>query len=75
MKQMEGLILSRRMNESAVIDLRKWGLGLIHVGVIEIRGDKARLKFSGDRNIPMHREEVFEAIERHHPRPPSEVAT
>jgi sRNA-binding carbon storage regulator CsrA len=61
---MEGLCFSRKKNEIAVIDLRKYGLGLIEVMPIEIRGGKARLMFSGDRSIPIHRKEVFEEIER-----------
>jgi carbon storage regulator len=58
------LVLARKRNESVVIDLRKFGLGLVEVTNIEQRGDKTRLGFKGDKRIPINRREVFEAIER-----------
>lgn len=62
------LVVSRK-NEAVIIDLRKWGLGLITVQHIENRGDKCRLGFEADKQIPVHREEVYEAIERQNDRP------
>lgn len=51
------LVLSRKKNESIVID------GRIKVTVIEIRGDKVRLGVDADKDIPVHRSEVQEAID------------
>jgi carbon storage regulator len=50
------LVLSRKNNESIVINNN------IKVTVVEIRGDKVRLGIVAPRDIPVHREEVFEAI-------------
>lgn len=50
------LVLSRKKNESIVIDER------IVITVIEIRGDKVRLGIEAPAEIPVHRQEVFEAI-------------
>lgn len=58
------LVVARKRNESVVIDLRKFGLGLIEVTNIEIRGDKTRIGVRADKRIPINRREVFEAIER-----------
>ncbi len=52
------LVLSRRPNESIVINDK------IVVTVIEIRGDKVRLGIEAPRDVPIHRSEVFEAIQR-----------
>jgi carbon storage regulator len=51
------LVLSRKVGESVVID------GEIVVRVVEITGDKCRLGFEADPSIPIHRQEVQEAIE------------
>lgn len=58
------LVLSRHVNEKLVVDLRKHGLGIVNVVVVEIRGDKVRIGIEADSEIPVHRLEVFEAIER-----------
>ncbi|MFN9373470.1 MAG: carbon storage regulator CsrA [Planctomycetaceae bacterium] len=50
------LVLSRKKNESIVID------GKIVVTVVEIKGDKVRLGISAPSEVPVHRSEVFEAI-------------
>jgi carbon storage regulator len=52
------LVLSRKANESIVIDEG------IEVTVLDIRGDKVRLGFVTPREMPIHRREVWEAIER-----------
>lgn len=52
------LCLSRKRNESIVINDN------IVVTVVEIRGDKVRLGIEAPKQIPVHRREVFEAIER-----------
>lgn len=58
------MVLSRKKNAKVVIDLRKFGLGLASIVVVEIRGDKVRLGFEFPADVPVHRMEVFEAIER-----------
>ena len=60
---MEGLVLLRKKDEIAVIDLRKFGLGLIEVLAAEFRNGGVRLLFIARRDIPIHRKEVFDAIE------------
>ncbi|REJ72281.1 MAG: carbon storage regulator [Planctomycetota bacterium] len=52
------LVLSRKKNESIIIDDR------ITVTVVEIRGDKVRLGIEAPREVPIHRSEVYEAIRR-----------
>lgn len=51
------LVLSRRKDESIVIDDR------IVVTVVEIRGDKCRLGISADRSVSVHRQEVWAMIQ------------
>ena len=53
------LVLSRKKGESIVIN------NSIVVEVIEIRGDKVRLGVEAPKEIPVHRNEVHEAIQRH----------
>ena len=53
------LVLSRKKNESIII-----ADGLITITVIEMRGDKVRLGIKAPKDIPVHRDEVFEAIRR-----------
>jgi carbon storage regulator len=52
------LVLSRKRNESIVIDDR------IKIVVVEIRGDKVRLGVEAPREVPVHRQEVYDAIKR-----------
>lgn len=52
------LVLSRKKDEKIVIDDR------ITITVVEIRGDKVRLGIDAPREVPIHREEVHEAIKR-----------
>ena len=49
------LVLSRKKNESIVIDDN------IVITIIEIRGDKVRLGIEAPREMSVHREEVYEA--------------
>ena len=65
------LVLSRKKNDSIVIDLRDVDLSripkdqrIIRVVTVEIRGDKVRNGVEANKDIPVHREEVFNAIER-----------
>ena len=52
------LVLSRKKNESIGIN------NDITIVVVEIRGDKVRLGIDAPREIPVHRQEVFDAIQR-----------
>jgi carbon storage regulator len=52
------LVLSRKKNESIVIDER------IVITVVEVRGDKVRLGIEAPRDVPIHRSEVYEALRR-----------
>lgn len=58
------LVLSRKKNESIII------AGDIVITVVEVRGDKVRLGIEAPKDVPVHREEVYEAI--HGPRPKSQ---
>ena len=52
------LVLSRKKNESIVID------GAVKITVVEVRGDKVRLGIEAPREVPIHRSEVYDAIRR-----------
>lgn len=52
------LVLSRKKNESIVIN------NDITIVVVEIRGDKVRLGVEAPKEVPVHRREVFDAIQR-----------
>lgn len=52
------LVLSRKKNESIVIN------DDITIVVVEIRGDKVRLGIEAPKEVPVHRREVYEAIQR-----------
>ena len=62
------LVLSRKRNESIVID------GNIVVTVVDIRGDKVRLGIEAPKDVPIHRSEVYEAIKRAIAESPDEEA-
>lgn len=55
------LVLSRKKNESIVINSD------VIITVIEIRGDKVRLGIVAPKDVPVHRQEVYEAIHGHRP--------
>ncbi|HBI46653.1 MAG TPA: carbon storage regulator [Planctomycetales bacterium] len=50
------LVLSRKLNEKIVIN------NVVTVTVVEIRGDKVRLGIVAPKDVPVHRQEVYEAI-------------
>jgi carbon storage regulator len=50
------LVLSRKTDESIFIG------DDIEVMIVEIRGDKVRLGVKAPANLPVHRQEVYEAI-------------
>lgn len=59
------LVLSRLLGESIVV-----GDDII-VTIMEIRGDKVRLGINAPPDIPVHRQEVYDAIQRANLRPGS----
>ena len=52
------LVLSRKKNEKIVVD------DTIEITVVEIRGDKVRLGVNAPREVTVHRQEVYDAIQR-----------
>ena len=52
------LILSRKIGESIVID------GRIHVKVMRVEGDVVKLGIEAPTTVPVHRQEVYEEIQR-----------
>jgi carbon storage regulator len=52
------LVLSRQRDESIVIGDK------VVVTIVDIRGDKVRLGIQAPEEIPVHRQEVYEAIQR-----------
>ncbi len=61
------LVLSRKKNESIVIN------NDIKIVVVEIRGDKVRLGVEAPREVPVHRREVYDAIQRSKSDAPEQV--
>jgi len=51
------LVLSRKKNESVVINDN------ITIVVVEIRGDKVRLGIEAPKDVPVHRKEIYDAIQ------------
>lgn len=52
------LVLSRHLNEKIVI-----GDDVV-ITIVEIRGDKVRLGIEAPQDVTVHRQEVFDAIQR-----------
>ena len=52
------LILSRKIGESIVID------GRINVKVMRVEGDVVKLGIEAPSTIPVHRQEVYDEIQR-----------
>ncbi|MCG8452601.1 MAG: carbon storage regulator CsrA [Spirochaetales bacterium] len=51
------LILSRRKDESVVID------GRIEVSIVDIKGDQVKLGIKAPRDVKVFRHEVYQAIQ------------
>ena len=62
------LVLSRKKDESVVIN------NDIRIVVVEIRGDKVRLGVEAPKEVPVHRSEVYEAINGNESENPSTLA-
>ena len=52
------LVLSRQRDESIII-----GDNIV-ITIVDIRGDKVRLGIEAPKEVPVHRQEVYEAIQR-----------
>jgi carbon storage regulator len=52
------LVLSRKINETIIINDN------IVITVVDIRGDKVRLGIEAPKDVPVHRQEVYDAIKR-----------
>ena len=52
------LVLSRQKDQTIMIG------DLIEITVVEVRGDKVRLGINAPVSIPVHRKEVYQAIQR-----------
>lgn len=62
------LVLSRQRDESIMI-----GDDIV-ITIVDIRGDKVRLGIEAPKSIPVHRQEVYEAIERENRRGGDQVS-
>jgi carbon storage regulator len=56
------LVLSRHRDESIII-----GDNIV-VTIVDVRGDKVRLGIDAPTEIPVHRQEIYEAIKRENQR-------
>jgi carbon storage regulator len=63
------LVLSRQRDESIII-----GDNIV-ITVVDIRGDKVRLGIEAPTEIPVHRQEVYDAIQRENAKAASEKPT
>jgi len=52
------LVLSRQKDESIMIG------DDVEITIVDVRGDKVRLGIAAPKNIPVHRREVYDAIQR-----------
>jgi carbon storage regulator len=59
------LVLSRQRDESIVI-----GEDIV-ITIVDIRGDKVRLGIEAPGEVPVHRQEIYEAIQRENRKPAS----
>ena len=52
------LVLSRQRDESIMIGDN------VEITIVDVRGDKVRLGITAPKEIPVHRREIFDAIQR-----------
>jgi len=57
-KELKMLVLSRQKDESIMIGDE------VEITIVDVRGDKVRLGITAPKSIPVHRKEVYEAIQR-----------
>ena len=56
------LVLSRKNQESVMVGGTSACERLLRVTVVEIRGERVKLGFEADADVPIHRSEVWERI-------------
>lgn len=52
------LVLSRKKNEAIVVSNN------VRITIVDVRGDKVRLGIEAPKDVPVHREEVWQEIQR-----------
>ena len=52
------LVLSRQRDESIMIG------DDVEITIVDVRGDKVRLGITAPKNVPVHRREIYDAIQR-----------
>jgi len=52
------LVLSRQKDESIMIGEK------VEITIVDVRGDKVRLGINAPRDIPVHRKEIYLAIQK-----------
>ncbi len=62
LKGIKMLVLSRNKDESIMIG------DDIEVTIVDVRDNKVRLGITAPRNIPVHRREIYEAIQKKQPK-------
>ena len=57
-KELTMLVLSRQRDESIMIGDE------VEITIVDVRGDKVRLGINAPKHIPVHRREIYNAIQR-----------
>jgi carbon storage regulator len=57
-KELAMLVLSRQRDESIMIGDE------VEITIVDVRGDKVRLGITAPKSIPVHRREIYDAIQR-----------
>jgi carbon storage regulator len=63
------LVLSRQRDESIMIG------DDVEITIVDVRGDKVRLGITAPKNIPVHRREIYDAIQREKAQKAAEAGT
>ena len=61
-KECRMLVLSRKKGEAIVISVD--GQRPIEIVVVEVRGDKASIGIQADREVTVHRQEIYDLIHK-----------
>lgn len=65
------LILTRRVGETLIVDL---GAEIVKFTVLGVKGNQVRVGIVAPKEIPVHREEVYERIQQGVPAPRRKAA-
>jgi carbon storage regulator len=60
------LVLSRKKEEAVIVDGFNSPARMLKVTVLGISGDKVKLGFEVNKDVPVHRAEVFERIRQNY---------